>query len=111
MSTMSLSPTTHIHTGQLRLTRRGRVVVFVAAMLVVMGAALFLGNTSMATNHSGTEQPTQAVVVESGDTLWSIAGEVAGDGEVRDMVHAIKQLNALDSSVLMTGQTIFVPIS
>lgn len=120
MSTMTLSPTQinagRVSTGsskagQVRLTRRGRTVVFVAALLVVMAAALFLGNTSMATNHSGVDQPTEALVVESGDTLWSIAGEVAGEGEVRDMVHTIKELNALDSSMLMTGQTIFVPIS
>lgn len=125
MSTMTLSPT-QINTGrvstgpidagrsesgEMRLTRRGRTVVFVAALLVVMAAALFLGNASMATNHSGVDQPTEAVVVESGDTLWSIAGEVAGEGEVRDMVHTIKELNALDSSMLMAGQTIFVPIS
>ncbi|QIX27969.1 LysM peptidoglycan-binding domain-containing protein [Nocardioides sp. JQ2195] len=96
---------------QLRLTRRGRVVIFIAALLVVMGAALLLANASTATNHAGVDQPTRAVVVESGDTLWSIAGDLAGDGEVRDMVHEIKQLNALDSSMLMTGQTIFVPIS
>lgn len=109
MSTMTLSHTPHVHVGQMRLTRRGRIVVFVAALLLVMGAAVFLGNISTATNEAGVDQPTRAVVVEPGDTLWEIAGDLADAGEVREMVHAIRELNALDSAMLVAGQTIYVP--
>lgn len=94
---------------QVRLTRRGRLVVFIAAMLFVLAAAVFLGTSSMATSDSGVSQPTHAVTVETGDTLWAIAGDVAEDGQVREMVHTIKQINALDSSVLVAGQQLYVP--
>ena len=97
--------------GQVRLTRRGRVVVFVAAMIFVLGAAVFLGASSMATNHSGVQQPTRVVMVESGDTLWGIAADLAADGEVREMVHTIKEINALDSAMLVAGQEIYVPLA
>ncbi|KQY56723.1 LysM peptidoglycan-binding domain-containing protein [Nocardioides sp. Root140] len=118
MSTMTLSPTIQTPVrpaqrgarSQVRLTQRGRLVVFVAAMLFVLAAAVFLGTSSMATNHAGVDQPTRAVTVQPGDTLWAIAADVADDGEVRDMVHTIKQLNALDSSMLVAGQQIYVPL-
>ena len=97
--------------GEVRLTRRGRFVVFVAALLFVLGAALFLGATSVATNHAGTDQPTEAVMVGEGDTLWAIASDLAPDGEVREMVATIKELNALDSAMLVAGQTLYVPVS
>ena len=80
MSSMTLSPDTHVARprvvrprpasdsarpaarvaarpgprGEMRLTRRGRFVLFVAALLLVLGAALFLGATSVATNDAGT---------------------------------------------------------
>ena len=37
----------------------------------------------------------QSVVVQPGDTLWSIAGAVAGDGDVRAVVDRIQELNGL----------------
>ena len=97
--------------GEVRLTRRGRFVVFVAALLLVLGAALFLGATSVATNDAGTDQPTEAVMVGEGDTLWAIASDLAPDGEVREMVATIKELNALDSAMLVAGQTLYVPVT
>ena len=97
--------------GQVRLTRRGRFVVFVVSLLFVLGAALFLGATSVATNEAGTDQPTEAVMVGEGDTLWAIAADLAPDGEVRDMVQTIKEINALDSAMLVAGQTLYVPVT
>ena len=97
--------------GEVRLTRRGRFVVFVAALLLVLGAALFLGATSVATNDKGTDQPTEALMVGEGDTLWAIASDLAPAGEVREMVATIKELNALDSAMLVAGQTLYVPVA
>ena len=98
--------------SQVRLTRRGRLVVFIASLFLVLGAALFLGATSVATGETGgAEQPTRVVMVGEGDTLWAIASAAAGDGDVRDMMHTIKELNALDSSMLVAGQKIFVPVT
>jgi Tfp pilus assembly protein FimV len=97
--------------GEVRLTRRGRFAVFVTALLFVLGAALFLGATSVATNDAGTDQPTEAVMVGEGDTLWAIASDLAPDGEVREMVATIKELNALDSAMLVAGQTLYVPVN
>lgn len=111
MSTITInSPISRPVAGQVRLTRRGRVVVFVAALLVVLAAALFLGATSVASQDSGTPTQTEVVVVGAGDTLWEIASDAADGGDVREMVHQIRELNALDSSVVQSGQELHVPV-
>ena len=50
-------------------------------------------------------------MVGEGDTLWAIASDLAPDGEVREMVATIKELNALDSAMLVAGQTLYVPVT
>jgi hypothetical protein len=105
------APTRTAPRGQVRLTRRGRLVVFLASLMLVLGAALFLGATSVATGEKGTDQPTEKVMVGEGDTLWDIAAGLADDGEVRAMMTTIRELNALDSSMLVAGQELFVPVA
>ena len=96
--------------GRVRLTRRGRVVVTLLLLGLVLAAAVLLGGTSVATGESGAEVPTRTVVVGEGDTLWQIAGEVAGPGDVREMVHRIEKLNSLPGPALEVGQEIAVPV-
>ncbi len=93
-----------------RLTRRGRVVVVVAALLVAFTIGVFVTAAgSVATQSPGSAAPTRIVQVGSGDTLWEIASTLADDGEVRSMMEQIKQLNALDSADLQAGQRLVVP--
>jgi Tfp pilus assembly protein FimV len=95
---------------RVRLTRRGRVVVVVAALLVAFAIGVFVTAAgSVATQHPGTPEPTRIVQVGSGDTLWDIASGLADDGDVRAMMEEIKQLNALDSADLQAGQRLVVP--
>ena len=104
------APHRHPHTaGELRLTRRGRVVVVLLLLAVLMGAVLALGGYSAATDVGGPARPTRTVVVEEGDTLWGIASDVAGSGDVREVVHELQELNALPGPELVEGQRIAVP--
>ena len=50
-----------------------------------------------------------SVVVQSGDTLWSIASSLDGDGDVRSLVDAIQRLNDLEGGVLVPGQVLELP--
>ena len=50
-----------------------------------------------------------SVVVESGDTLWSIAESVAGGADVRVVVDRIQELNRLEGSALVPGQVLQLP--
>lgn len=97
-------------TGSVRLTRRGRLVVLVLALAFVLAVGVALGGVSVA-SEDAEPQATRVVVVDEGDTLWGIASEVADDGEVREMVSEIRNLNALDSAVITLGQKIHVPVA
>ena len=97
--------------GQVRLTRRGRLVVVLAALMLLLGAAFFLGAGSVATERPGTPESTRVVMVDQGDTLWGIAAEITTDGDVRAMVDRIERLNALDSAMVQAGQRLRVPIA
>lgn len=97
--------------GQVRLTRRGRAVVFLLALTAVVLAAIWLAAGSAATRQDGGAPQVELVTVGPGDTLWDIASDAAatsGD-DVRDMMETIQQLNTLDGSMVYVGQELRVP--
>jgi hypothetical protein len=111
MSTMTLSPTPTIRlrAPQVRLTRRGRLVVFAGALLLVLALGVLWGGGSVATEEAGADA-TLVVQVAPGDTLYDIAARVTTDGDVAAMVEQIEDLNRLDSSVVYAGQKLRVPV-
>ena len=112
MSTMTLTPTQtfRVRAPQVRLTRRGRLVVFTGALLLVLALGVLWGSGSVATEQPGTADPTLVVQVEAGDTLYDIAARVTTDGDVAAMVEQIEDLNRLDTSVVYAGQKLRVPV-
>lgn len=115
MSTMTATPFHHhpVRTaarGSVRLTRRGRLVVLVAAVVAVLAIGFFFASGSVATDEPGTPEPTRVVQVGAGDTLWDIAAGIAPDGDVRSMIDRIEKLNALDSGMVTAGQELVVPL-
>ncbi|CAN5424674.1 hypothetical protein BH11ACT8_BH11ACT8_01500 [soil metagenome] len=89
-----------------RLTRRGRLVVFAIGLLVVLALGLVFAGGSVATRDAET---TDTIVVGAGDTLWDIAADLSDNGDVRDMMRHIQQLNSLDTVDLAAGQHLRVP--
>ena len=114
MSTLSLSsafaPVAARRRSSVRLTRRGRLVVFLTSLFIVLGVAIALAGGAVGTGSAGQPAPTEIVQVAPGDTLWGIASEVATDGDVRSMMNEIERLNALDSTGLAAGQKLRVPV-
>ena len=49
------------------------------------------------------------VVVQSGDTLWSIAGEIAPEEDRRAVVDALLDVNGLSDVDLVPGQVLELP--
>jgi hypothetical protein len=93
-----------------RLTRRGRFTLVVLFAVLAFAVLTVLGGHSAATGEAGVPVETRTVVVGEGDTLWGIAAEIAEPGEVREMIHYIRELNALPSVSLMRGQELAVPV-
>ena len=98
------APATH-----LRLTRRARLLGSV--LLLALGVAIgsWVGPLLAGADGDLRLAGVQSVVVQPGDTLWSIAGEVSGDGDVRDVVDRIQELNGLSGTVLIPGQVLELP--
>lgn len=116
MSTLSISPAfaaprVSRPPSSVRLTRRGRVVVLLAALALVLLSAFFLGSVAVGSETPGQAEPTEIVMVGTGDTLWGIAAELTADGDVRSTMREIERLNALDSVALSAGQKLRVPVS
>lgn len=93
--------------GRLHLTRRGRVVVVLLGLAVVLGGAV--GGRAVADGpERATEVTTHAVM--AGETLWQIASTVAAPGEdVRDVVRSLQDLNGLADGSLQAGQVLVIP--
>lgn len=93
----------------LHLTRRGRLVVLLLAVTIVLGA-------TFAATRADAGGPVSAPVVERyvvapGDTLWEIAVGLAKPGEdLRDVVREVQLLNKLPSAGLTAGQAILLPV-
>ena len=94
---------------EVRLTRRGRVVVFVVGLVALLALGLLVSTGAGASLHAGTPEPTHTVVVAPGDTLWDIASAAAEGGDVRTMIRHIEDINGLPDASLSVGQSIRVP--
>ena len=108
MSSTAIHPITS-YTPAYRLTRRGRLVVFVLGLVAILAIGVLLASGATGTQEAGTPEPTTTVVVGPGDTLWEIAADAAEDGDIRAMVERIQRLNALDSGMVTAGQRLRVP--
>lgn len=97
--------------AQQALYRRRRLLAIVLAV-VVLATVLLLASAAVAriaggvpSSAAGTPSPT--VVVQPGDTLWSVAAAVAPDVDVRVTVDRLVALNG--SSPIVVGQQLELP--
>jgi Tfp pilus assembly protein FimV len=98
-------------TSTVRLTRRGRLVLFLGALMLTLAGGVFFGAGAVGTEEAGTPEPSTIVTVGPGETLWGIAAEASDGGDVRDVMAEIERLNALETPVLQAGQRIRVPLA
>jgi nucleoid-associated protein YgaU len=96
--------------ARLRLTRRARRFALVLALAAGVALGSWLAPLVGVGGGGGLRMAgVTTVVVQPGDTLWSIASPVAGGGDVRPVVAQIRRLNALSSARLVPGQTLQLP--
>jgi hypothetical protein len=100
----------------LRLTRRGRVVVaalaIVGATVMVLLVSLLASGGAQASNHGrpgAVYQGMHQIVVQPGQTLWSIASAAEPTADPRSVVQQIMSVNALSGSDIQAGQLLWVP--
>jgi len=94
-----------------RLTERGRRVV--AGLSIAVGlsiAAVTVVTVQVNADRGGLELAgSSTVVVQPGDTLWSLAQQVAPEEDPRAVVDAIVDLNGLEDVDLLPGAVLQLP--
>jgi LysM repeat protein len=88
------------------LTRRGRVASLVG--LLVLGTVLVVlaGGPGQAAD---SPSPFPTAVVESGDTLWSVAARAAPGRDRFQIIDEIRRLNGLPDYTVHPGQRLILP--
>jgi nucleoid-associated protein YgaU len=95
--------------ARLRLTRRARRLAVVVALTSGVAVGSWLGSLLGGGGGDLRLAGADSVVVQPGDTLWSIAGSLGGDGDIRALVDAIQELNGLSGTHLSPGQVLVLP--
>ncbi len=90
----------------LRSTRRFRPAGRLAAVLLVaLAVSLWLAIVA----HGGSAVQDSTVVVQPGDTLWSIAAARYPSDDVRARVNDIERANGLKSPMIEAGEILKLP--
>lgn len=94
---------------RLRATRAGGVSRGLHRSLAVLAvvAAASIGFAAVA--HGGAPRPETTVVVQPGDTLWSIAAAHYPSDDVRVRVDDIERANGLQGPAIEPGETLRLP--
>jgi LysM domain len=97
--------------ARLRITRRGRAVLTVLVAVPLAVAATVGGIGAFGADASNTTPSGHYtyVTVQSGESLWQLAEQVAPNSDPRDVVADITSLNALESGVIQPGQRLAIP--
>lgn len=104
-----LAGSTSVRQPAVRLTRRGRVVVLLAATAVGFGGYALRGAPAASTDEVHHERTT-TMVVRPGDTVWQIAERADPGADPRATVAEIERLNGLrDAGSILVGQPLVVP--
>jgi hypothetical protein len=100
------------HRTRLVLTRRGRrLVTLLIAIPLALAAFFAVVSTGQAAATGGaatTDSSLVWITIESGETLWSLAQQIAPTKDPRDVIADIVSLNQLNSD-LQPGQRIALP--
>lgn len=97
---------------RLRLTVRGRRVLLALAAAPFAIAVVMAGFTGLAANATADDVAAvsfERVVVLPGDTLWSIATEIAPGADPREVIDDIQRLNLLQGGQIIVGQQLAIP--
>ena len=94
---------------RVQLTRRGRLVVVLGVlMLLVVGFTIGGHVSSQAASSTGV-QHARTVTVQPGESLWAVAVRIAPHADPRLVVSRIAEINHLSGAEVFAGQQLVVP--
>lgn len=92
--------------------KMARLSFLLAAFVILFAGFSFMRSFADESAAKPASAEERVVMVDSGDTLWSIAESVKRDGmDTRAVIHQIKKRNDLTSSSLRSGDRLIIPAS
>ena len=83
----------------------GLLIVLAVGTVAIAGKLIIMKNTAFMADE---EYAYTEIVVQPGDTLWSIAKAQVPSEDPRDVVGVMRDLNQLDSADIFPGQVLTV---
>jgi len=95
------------------LNRRGRLartLVVLSLAIVMVATFAFSAGAGSTDSMAATPDSFVTVVVGPGESLWSLAGRMAGDGDARSLIEEIMIVNSLATPDIQAGQSLRIPL-
>ena len=95
------------------LYRRGRLartLVILSLAIVMVATFAFSAGAGSTDSMAATPDSYVTVVVGPGESLWSLAGRMAGAGDARSLIEEIMAVNSLATPDVQAGQTLRIPL-
>jgi len=99
--------------NKIELNRRGRLartLVVLSLAIVMLATFGFSAGAGNSDQMSPTSEAFITVTVGPGESLWSLAGQIAVDGDKRSLVDEIISINSLPTADVRVGQELRIPL-
>jgi N-methylhydantoinase B/oxoprolinase/acetone carboxylase alpha subunit len=99
--------------GTIVLNRRGRLartLVVLSLAIVMVATFAFSAGAGSTDSMAATPDSFVTVIVGPGESLWSLAGRMAGDGDARSLIEEIMAVNSLATPDVQAGQSLRIPL-
>ena len=99
--------------GSIVLNRRGRLartLVVLSLAIVMVATFAFSAGAGSTDSMASTPDSYVTVVVGPGESLWSLAGRLAGDRDARSLIEEIMIVNSLATPDVQAGQSLRIPL-
>jgi hypothetical protein len=99
--------------GTIVLIRRGRLartLVVLSLAIVMVATYAFSAGAGSTDSMAATPESFVTVVVGPGESLWSLANRMAGDGDARSLIEEIMVVNSLATPDVQAGQSLRIPL-
>ncbi len=93
------------------MTRRKRLTLMPVIVLAALSLMVALPTLSGMRLYAATAERYTTVTVHPGDTLWSIASDHGGSGDIQDAIDRISAVNHLRGASLQPGQRLRIPLT
>jgi len=97
------------------LTNRGRTVLMASALILATSTfaatfSAFNGAAASTTSVSAAPIASEEIIVQPGESYWSIARAIAPGVSTQDVIDQIHELNPFAGATLQAGTKILVPL-